>query len=439
MHLGAGLCLATPDTRRWQQVVAAGEPIGVAVRLDERDERVLLGLSFLDGSKVVDVSVDPASWVRCLQRAARALHEPHTRWADALETGLRRAGTDRGWWNQLPEQLEPELTATAAAWPLVRPAIVAGSEERAVPRWAVPLLSATNVTTGSRAVLGNRADRRVIREMANALSGPIRWWPIACAIALPQLDAGRVGDLLAQSTSTYRCTQDERYLLTSTLRRTHPDVVRRLLTSADVDGGPQRLLTALDGWKRLPTHDRHVPNRLDRLEREVLAELEVAPPPAVRPQREVVQRQRPARPPRRARPAPQPPIVIEEPPANNVGDRLQRHIEQVAATNRLSYDQPWIRLHHARRGPVELVLPNDAATVVQWGRALRNCLAIYEHAVAAHRIIIVGIRVDQRLVGAVEINTRQRAIGQLEGARNRPLEEQVEQHVRALINDLGVL
>lgn len=429
-------------------MVADGESTGVAVRLDERDQRVVLGLSFLDGQKVVDVSVDPSSWVRCVRSAASAIYEPHTRWADALESGLRRTGTERGWWNDLPEHLEPELTATAAAWPLMRPAIAAGFEERAVPRWAIPLLSATDVATGTRAVLGGRADRRVIREIARALSGPVRWWPIACAIALPQLDAGRAGDLLAASNSTYRCTKDEQLLLSATLRCAHPDVARRLLTSAEVEGGPQRLLTALDGWKRIPTAGRRVPNRLDRLETLVLAELEVAPPPPAppapaRPQQEVARPVAPARPqPQRQRqrharpPAELAPFILEEPPAEQDPDRWQRRVHLPTATGRIHYDQPWSRLNRARRGPIELVLPTYASTVVQWGRALHNCLAVYERAVSHKWIIIVGIRIEQRLVGAVEIDPDNRVIGQLEGARNRPLGAQNEQRVRSLINEL---
>lgn len=135
VRLGAGLCLATPDTRQWQRVVAGEQSTGVAVRLDEPSHRVALGLAFLEGRKVVDVSVDPASWVRCARQAARACYEPDGRWADALSVGLRRTGTDRGWWDALPQELAPELIATAAAWPLLRPSIAQGGVERVVPRW----------------------------------------------------------------------------------------------------------------------------------------------------------------------------------------------------------------------------------------------------------------------------------------------------------------
>ena len=422
LRLGAGLCLATPDTRWWQQVVGNGEPTGVAVRLDERDERVRLGLAFLDGRKVVDVSVDPSSWVTCLRRGAEAMYEPDTRWADALNTGLQRTGAERGWWNELPERLEPEVTAAAAAWPLVRPAIRAGFDERVVPRWAIPLLASTDVATGTRAVLGGRANRRVIREMANAMSGPVRWWPIACAIAIGQLDGGRVGDLLSESHSTYRCTQDERLLLGTTLRRTRPDVVRRLLATAEVDGGPQRLLAALDGWNRIPTHNRQLPNTLDRLEAVVLAELDVCPPQPVRPVPEIALAE-PA-PPLAAAPIPRP---VPRPAAARVERR-----EPVPA-GRIEYCEPWRRLHRARRGSVELVLPATADEVHRWGQALDNCLGIYARAAEDGRTLIVGIKRDERLVGAVQISTFDRTIIQIEGRSNRPLPEWLHDEVLTLI------
>ena len=429
MQLGAGLCLATADSARWQQVVADGSATGVAVRLDEQDRRVRLGLSFLGGSKVVDVSPDPASWVRCARSGARARHEPDARWADALSTGLRRTGIDRGWWNELPANLAPDLTAAAAAWPLARPAIEAGFDERCVPRWAVPLLSATDVATGTRAVLGARADRRVIREMANALAGTVRWWPIACAIALEQLDAGRIGDMLAQTDATYRCSQDERLLLTRSLGDAPPDIVRRLLGSAQGQDGPARLLAALDGWQRTIAKGQQLPNRLDRLETLVLAELEVPPAPRPAPERPARAIEMPARF-RRHRPR------QEEALEPNRRPRPNRRPPQ--DPERLNLPVWWQRLHRARRDAIDLILPTQRQDVVRWGQALNNCLGAYADAVADGRTLIVGIRCDQRLVGAVEIDPTNGTIRQLEGCNNQPLVDDLQREVLQLLQEHGV-
>ena len=437
MRLGAGLCLSTPDSRQWQLVVAGEDSTGVAVRLDDEETRVGLGLAFLDGQKVVDVSVDPASWVGCARDGALAIHQPRGRWANALATGLLRTGEERGWWGQLPEQLDPEVMATAAAWPLLRPAIWAGANERVVPRWAAPLCAAKDVASGTHAVLGARANRRVVREMASALSGPVRWWPIACGTAVVQLDGGRVGDLLVNSDATYRCTQDEWVLLGTALRTAPPDTARRLISSANGPDGPQRLLRALDGWQRIKSQQRLIPNRLDHLEALVLAELEVPPPPRPVAQRPRVARRERRQHPRRQRP--EAPELIEAPLPHPV--RRQRQRQQparVVPENRIHYADRWQHLHQLRRGQVELVLPVNGDEVTRWARTLNNCLNLYRDRVERQQVVIVGVRYGGELVGAVEINPGLGLIGQMEGGHNRALPAPIGNEVLDLLTERGL-
>ena len=447
MRLGAGLRLATPDSARWQQVVTEGRPTGVAVRLEEAAARIGLGLAFLGGRKVVDVSADPASFVSCLHESADAVHEPRTRWADALTVGLRRAGEERGWWNALPAQLGSELTAAAAAWPLLRPAIEAGHQESSVPRWARSLVSAPDLATGTRALLGDRASRQVIREMADALSGPVRWWPIGCAVAIEHLDANRIATLLAESAATHQCTPDDRLLLGRTLSATPPNLVHRLLRSADDDDGPARLLVALDGWHRITGRRPQMPNRLDRLEAAVAAELEVPPPPRLRPQPPQRRRQAPPERDRVREPRqPREPVEIDDPVRPVVRHRRRNarapraHHQPVAPAPApgIDYAEPWRSLHRAHRGEIELVLPHDGEVLTQWALALDNCLHAYANAVEAQRSIVIGIRRNGRLIGAVEISPETRRIHQIEGGGNRALPAAAYNDVLMLLAAHGI-
>lgn len=409
MRLGAGLGLATPDSNRWQVVVADAAATGVAMRLNDDANRVSLGLAFLEGRKIVDVSSDPTSWMRCLRDEAYARRQPRRRWADAIGHGLTRFAVDRHWMDQPTAPLAPELVAAAAAWPLLRPAIAAGADERVVPRWATALLSASDLSTGTRALLGRRADRRVIRAIATALSGPVRWWPIACAVAIGGLDAGRVGDLLESSTGSHRCSDDDLRLLTRALGEAEPAVVRQLLQSVEDAADAPRFLRALDGWQRAGGRARDLPNRLDRLEAAIHARLDVPPARPIRPEPAPVQ------PPQQRRP--RPPSVVEEPP-----DPLAR----------------WRHLHRARRGELELFVPRQPEDLTRWGTALGNCLGGYVPAVNAGRTVIVGIRHDQRLIGAAEIDPVNATIRQLEGRANRPLSDALLPDVIRLLADHGV-
>ena len=76
--------------------------------------------------------------------------------------------------------------------------------------------------------------------------------------------------------------------------------------------------------------------------------------------------------------------------------------------------------------------------LTQWALALDNGLHAYANAVEAQRSIVIGIRRNGRLIGAVEISPETRRIHQIEGGGNRALPAAAYNDVLMLLAAHGI-
>ena len=129
-------------------------------------------------------------------------------------------------------------------------------------------------------------------------------------------------------------------------------------------------------------------------------------------------------------------LVVVEPPRRVA---VPERVLAPRLAGRINYDEQWRCLHRARRGSVELVLPNTTAEIERWGVVLDNCLNIYAQAALRGHTLIVGIRDNGRLVGAMQINPRHRLVVQIEGPHNRRVPDELHDEVIALIGQLEVV
>ncbi len=421
----------------WHLLAAPAGAVLAAVRVDETNARCHLGLAFLGGSRIVDVSIDPCAWVRRLRFAAIGVHEHPERWAAAAGVGLDRLGVECGWWRERLSR-EPERASAMAAWPLCRPSLVGDAPVRTIPRWAAGLFAGPSLKDAVRREFGERADRRVVRHVGRQLQGPVGWWSLAVALALGQLDRGRTADLLENLGDEYRCSESEFALLSAVLSQTPTDRAFRLITSASDEGGPQRLLAGLDNWIRADQMFAPVPATVTALEEATAAVLRLQPPDRPVPARR-------ARAPRRRQPRRR---LRQRLPANEVPPEPRRadvRAPQPAPPApeplpaRFEHPALWRQAGRAQTGDVELVLPVDPAELEAWGRALHNCLGGYAKAVRTHRRLVLGIRVKGVLTGAVSADPVKQTIIEISGGRNRPLEAPLVAVVNAMLHARGII
>ncbi len=436
IEVGAGLEVVPAERAGsgWHVIVEPSGRATAAVALDEPTARCRLGLTFLDGEAIVDVSIDPMAWAERLRQAARAAEQHPDGWLSATTHGLDRFGRDRGWWPEAATSDNDRTVSIAcmAAWPLLRPSLAAGHPTEAVPRWATGLLSGPDLATAVRRRLAGRVDRQVVRLVGRRLSGPIAWWPLAIALALPRLDAGRTGTLLEHDDGCHRCSSEEFTLLRTVLGDAPPDRALRLVGAVDGPDGPRRLLRALDAWARTGQPLVPVPSTVASLEDAAAARLEQGPaalrqPPPAAPNPPPIQLAR-----RPVPPEPSPPRALRQahyPPSTPA----------VSVPMRFDHPTAWRRLHRRRTGEVQLVLPDGPDQLTTWSHLLHNCLQTYAAAITARRSLVLGIRIEGCLAGAVEVDPGRRRIVQLLGPRNRPLPLSVEVLVIDLLAEAGAI
>jgi hypothetical protein len=236
-------------------------------------------------------------------------------------------------------------------------------------------------------------------------------------LALRQFDQGWTARILDQIGDDYCCDDLDFALLAATLGRSRPEHVLRLVASVQDAGGPRRLLTGLENLNRIgPT--RRLPAEIDALEQVVAATLPEQPPA------------RPLAPTRRAA-------------GRNSNSRRRRTIQnqptdnQPPAPREELFDHPehWRRLHRARSGEIDLLLPEGPAQLRRWGGALQNCLGGFDIAIADQRMLILAIRHREVIRGAVSIDPVTHRILTIEAAVNRLLPPAVVDTVtRILVN-----
>lgn len=461
-HANCGLDGGPP----WQFVTHQNQPVA-ALSVDQTEARVRLGLVFLDGDRVVDVSIQPGAWVGRLRHSASLSGANPDRWEADLRRELLAGGVSEGWWTPAtgdPGELDLVALAARSAWPLLR---LCTDDVREIPRWAAGLLRGPDPVSAVRRQFGDRSNRPLIRAMAEHLSGSINWWSLACVLAAHSMDADRAATVLVElgkAEVDHLCSVDEFRLLERTIGAAPAPVAARLLRSVD-ERGPSRLLRALDNWDR--AEDRVGPLRptVAELERRLVQLGEPSLEPAVRaPEPDPVERlvamldaegievstvadPDPRSMPARQRRVGQRPIerqAVEHQPIDlrmteRAGARpdwqAARMAPSVAPVERpITFDHPpgARAFHREREGRVDLLLPADPAHLVEWARLLRNCLHDYVDPVAAGESMILGIRVDEQLVGAIELN-RGGHLRQMLGRANRPLPDWVDQAVLAVL------
>ncbi len=420
LEFGGGLEVVARHDHPWQVIV---DPHGhglVAIRVDEAGRRCRLGLVFFEGARIVEVSRDPHAWFGALRTAAHKADEHPDRWAAAAATCVDRFAVDQGWWDRRREG-RPEHIALAAAWPLLRRSDFAVEDPTSLPRWAARLCEGPDIARASARSLANGSSRRVTRLIGQKLAGRQEWWPLALVLAMPRLDTGQVGDILDALEHEHRCDDSQFARLARTLGTARPDHAIRLLQSVARDGSPQRLLDGLDGLSRAHQLIPRLPTSISALE-EAVAGVLVPQPPPTRPQ--------PAR--RRAR-------IAAAPAAARPTTTAPTHRTPPTAPDQFDHPASWVQLDGATVGDIELVLPTSSGELQRWGRELRNCLGAYNAPVESGRRLVLGIKIQGRLAGAVEVDPARRSIVQVEAADNRPLPRTTRQTITAMLLARGAI
>lgn len=435
---------------------------------DER--RVRLGLPFLDGDRVIDVSIQPGVWIDRIAQAAETAGVAPNVWKDRIRADLISAGIDAGWWLAAEMSRQDAVTvAMRAAWPLLRST---PRTEREIPRWAVPLVQGPTVADGARRLLGDRVTRPVIRALGERLEAEVDWWPLALATAARDVRGDHLARLIdtAGSGGEVLPTVDDVELLAHVLAGVDPLRINRLVATppgTEPADHVDALLHAADGWRRSMPHIGALPPSVALMEqrltamhgdgRRTVTPIRRTPNPA--PHRWPSHEVHPAEilggrsGPEAAVGSPSPndaatpadlTAIADTAIADTAPDEADppwqtprmapiiRAAERVEIGDRFDHPPQARRLDQQRSGDVSLVLPDGPAQLSAWGDQLQNCLADYVDAVATGRSIVLGVRVGDELVGAVELDRALR-VDQLLGPRNEPLPRRLEHVVIELL------
>ncbi len=420
------------------QLIQHGDDVIAALSVDQTEGRARLGLAFFGGDRIVDVSIQPGAWVGRIRQSASRFGANPDRWEAEIRRELLSGGSSEGWWTPAsvdPESLDLVGLAARSAWPLLRHCT---DDVREIPRWATGLLRGPDPVSAVRRQFHTRASRPLIRAVAQQLSGSVDWWTLACVLACHSLDADRSARLLdpieEAASPTHVCSVEQFRMLERLLGDQPPATVLRFLRSAD-EGGPRRILRSLDQWRRAADRVGEIPPTVAEAERRIIAMGE--PRPATM-----------------AIPASAP---VAEPVIDLVASDVPELLRPLAASGER---EPWQRARHApragdveiptafdhsmwdrayhreRHGRVDLLLPADPAHLVEWSRLLRNCLDDYVPAVAARQCTVLAVRVDEVIVGAVEVDPTGR-VRQLMGPANRPLASWVDDAVMGIVRKVN--
>lgn len=69
----------------------------------------------------------------------------------------------------------------------------------------------------------------------------------------------------------------------------------------------------------------------------------------------------------------------------------------------IPYSENEFRLHGFKIDNIELVLPSEGKTLVMWGKIFKNCVASYIDRAATKKLLIVGVKINGKLLYIVEV------------------------------------
>ena len=466
---------AMPTQRPSDRLEASTTPAALTVRLSPsasvRFEREPATVRLLFGRSGIgpDVSFQPSAVDRVVRDQARLAGADPNRWCSDVLAHLVDWHGGLGWVDRRADRL------VAAVGAFTHPLLgVVYQQGRAavdeVPRWASSILRADDAGDAATRLVQGPTTRRVKRVFAAALlarPGAIDFERIGMAVATAGLvtddelanllevavrDEPLPDPLTVDEVAMIRCglgwyPADRRAPLLIDVARDHrASELARALTRLRwvIDVAPRPLPSRLSKLTELcgrlvpvmaaaPAATANTPTpRTDTatpptttatVDRRAMAALDDIPHPA---ERNETPRQGLAR-----RPARRPTRPGEVP----------RHAPAAPATAPSIWPvHPDLRVVNEHRvGDLTLCVPTSAAELGLWSRQLWNCLDSFGPAVAHGRSWVVGIRLDDSLVGAIEICPQTRRLRQAQGPRNRALPSTVYDRTITALGELGVL
>lgn len=416
---GRGAIVCTRTDRRFDPLLS----------FSAADGCVRTSLVLLDGDRLLDLSGHPAAVADVVAARAARLNHPAARWQTAL---AETVANDSASWHSATfargTTSGSDLLRVIGAlrFPALAAAYDAGAPtEGEIPRWARASLSGRSAREMAATAFGTKATRPVVRAVGRWLvadaapsaeppAHPLGWPALAVTIAGNEiLEPDHIAALLAvhpESTAAAP-TVDDAALLRASAHFLGAERYRRLATEAITTGQVPCMLRVL----RLLRSVRHVitrptPTALDALEHACLSVAALDPRP-------------PAPPP----PPPRPVRVLDAPPAPRVdaawttprGAPVRPSAHR--AHDRLSYGASVADLDGRSVGEVTLCLPRTNTELRQWGRLLHNCLGDFTASTATGYSVVVGVRRDDQLIGALELRPDTQTLVQFLGDRNRRL------------------
>ena len=76
----------------------------------------------------------------------------------------------------------------------------------------------------------------------------------------------------------------------------------------------------------------------------------------------------------------------------------------------ISYDEVEWGLHGMRKDNIELILPSEGKTLVEWGAEQNHCVASYAERAAAKECIIVGVKINGKHLYTIDLRVSKRTI-----------------------------
>ena len=329
---------------------------------------------------------------------------------DDLADDLRHAGGDHSDLDRIREAVaglfgrdrtdDPlAMVLWAAAFPLLGSVDPIGAGLRTVPRVLGPLLRADTPRAGARALYG-RVTRPLVRTVARRLAGD---------------GAGSVFDpLVIAAMAVGTCSPEQ---LTSIIGTDPARPGAVAFSVADVnrarcafaDQPPRRVTATLQAALSQPDGLHDLADRLRSW-----APVRPDPTPAPLPMA-----------PRRRGRTPAPAVATAAPATDDPSSQRISH----PATWRAARDQHI--LGHT------VILPRTGDDLLQWGRALDNCLGTFRYAATSGRSRILGLTCDGTLRYAVEV-TPGGTIRQIEGRGNQQPDERLGDDIAREVIRLGL-
>jgi hypothetical protein len=475
LDLGAGLLWWEDDSPLGPRAHATFADSGTGIRLDRLTDRVRCSLTFRSGAMAVDVSIQPGAVVRTCDGLARErCIDPH-RWSAVLAgRAARWAGLEPADTCGPVQQTALLRTMTVITHPLLGRAVADGVEPLAeIPRWASPVLRATDARAAARALAGGDATRRVTRSLMASLAPgrhgrdrmtdpTIDLGPLCLAV----IGAGLVS---ADELATVLDERGPARLLAELPSVDDVDVCRRglavlppprrvtVLRDAARADDPSCLIDVMHHlWWARDRVEHPLPGRITELRRVCAQQVPVlaAPLPRVTGADAPAAPRRPAR--TRRAPAGPTPTPLPEPAAAEapVVPPPPRRPAPAPAPATLAFSAPspngdhpghWTTPSPLRPidgltvGELRLIVPRSTTELRRWGDVLHNCLADYAGASSRGESWLVAIERDDRVIGCVEIVPTTRRIRQALGPRNRTLPAAVSTTVIRILERHGIV